>query len=60
MTTSKKMEDYLKNNDGRQPKKMEDDLTRNKNRRRPIKVNMADEPISQNQPNLLVHHCKFT
>ena len=45
MTTSKKMEDYLKKINGRRPTKkmkMEDDLKK-----------MEDEKIIQNQPNWL-------
>ena len=37
---------------GRRPKKI-------KNGRQPQKK-MEDEPINQNQPNWLWHHCKFT
>ena len=46
------MEDDLEKK-GRRPKKM------GKNGRRPQKK-IEDEPISQNQPNWLRHHCKFT
>ena len=56
------MEDDLKKNkkNGRRPKKIKKMKTTKKKKWKTTKTKMEDEPINQNQPNWLQHHCKFT